>query len=81
MRSDTNPQELLRYPLVGMCLSDAIRMFGISLTVVNVIETTVRVLLIVYNQGSTQAITILGLEMAMVPERPLKIASNFKPWK
>ena len=54
--------------------------FEISLTVVNVIETTMGVILIVYNQGSTQAITILGLEMAMVPERPLKIASDFKPW-
>jgi hypothetical protein len=62
-----------------MYLSNAIPKFRISLTVVDVIKTTMGVIWIVYNQGSTQAITILGLEMAMVPECPLKIASKFRP--
>ena len=46
------------------------------LTVVNVIEITVGVIRIINNQGSTQAITILGLEMAMIPICPLKYQRN-----
>jgi hypothetical protein len=55
-----------------MGLSDAISTLEINLTVVNVIQMKTRVPWIMYNQGTTQAITILGLEMAVVQERPLR---------
>jgi hypothetical protein len=55
-----------------MGLPDAIPTLEINLTIVNVIQATMRVPRIIYNQGTTQAITILGLEMAVVPERPLR---------
>jgi len=42
------------------------------LTVVNVIQILLRIMWIVDNQSSTQAITILVPEVAVIPECPLK---------
>jgi len=44
------------------------------LTVVNVIQMLMRILWIVDNQRSTQAITILVPEVTVIPECPLKWA-------
>ena len=41
-------------------------------TIVNVVQTLMRIIWIIDDQGSTQAITVLVLEVAMIPECPLK---------
>ena len=42
-----------------------------SLTVVYVVQILLRIIWIVDNQSSTQSITVLVLEVAVIPERPL----------
>jgi hypothetical protein len=43
-----------------------------QLTIINVIEATVGVILVINNKGSTQSITILNLVMAVIPICTLK---------
>ena len=47
-------------------------LLSICLTIVNIIQILVRVSWIIDDQSSTQAITILVPEMAVIPECPLK---------
>lgn len=49
------------------------------LTVINVIKLAMRVLRVIDNHSATQAITILILEMAVVPKRPLQDTSDETP--
>ena len=42
------------------------------LTVVDVIQTLVRIIRIINNKSSTQAITVLVVEMAVIPECTLE---------
>jgi hypothetical protein len=42
------------------------------LTVIDVIQTFMRIIRIIYNKSSTQAITVLVVEMTMIPECALK---------
>lgn len=44
----------------------------ISLTIVHVIKAAMGICWIIDNQGTTQAIAILVLEMTVVPVRPLQ---------
>ena len=45
--------------------------YEVFLTVVNVVQTLMRVVWIIDNQSATQPITVLGLEVTVIPERPL----------
>ena len=47
-------------------------LLSICLTIVNIIQILVRVSWIIDDQSSTQAITILVPEVAVIPECPLK---------
>ncbi len=47
-----------------------------SPTVIDVIQAAMGIVRVINNQGTTQAIAILVQEMAVVPESPLRIATN-----
>jgi hypothetical protein len=46
--------------------------YEVFLTIVNVVQTLLRVVWIIDNQSTTQPITVLGLEVTVIPKRPLK---------
>lgn len=45
---------------------------NLTLTIINVVMLVMRIIRVIDNQSTAQAITILVLEMAVVPERPLQ---------
>jgi hypothetical protein len=47
-------------------------LLSMCLTIVNIIQILLRVSWIIYDQSSTQAITILVPEVAVIPECPLE---------
>jgi len=52
---------------IGRKIMIPIRECDDSIIVVNIIQIFMRVIRIIYNQGTTQAITVLSLEMAVIP--------------
>lgn len=44
----------------------------VFLTIVNVVQTLMGIIWIIDNQSTTQPITVLGLVVTVIPERPLK---------
>ena len=51
----------------------------LMLTIIDVITPEMGIFRVIDNQNSTQAITILILEMAVVPERPLQDTKDEAP--
>lgn len=49
------------------------------LTVIDIIKLEMRIVRVIDNQNTTQAIAILVLEMAMVPVRPLQDTTDERP--
>ena len=45
---------------------------NLTLTIIDVVMLVMRIIRVIDNQSTAQAITILVLEMAVVPERPLQ---------
>jgi hypothetical protein len=52
--------------------ADSVFKPSVNLTVVDIIQTGLRIIRIVDHQGPTQAIAVLGLVMAVIPIGPLK---------
>jgi hypothetical protein len=50
-----------------------------TLTIIDVIVLEMRILRVIDNQSTAQAITVLVLEMAVVPEGPLQDTTNEAP--
>jgi hypothetical protein len=45
---------------------------NVFLTIVNVVQMLLRIIWIIDNESTTQPITVLGLVVTVIPERPLK---------
>jgi hypothetical protein len=53
-------------------LADSAFKLSVNLTVVDIIQTSLRIIRIVNHQGPTHAIAVLGLVMAVIPIGPLE---------
>ena len=61
------PSEIQRVQLVDNAFKPSV-----NLTVVDIIQTSLRIIGIVDYQGPTQAIAVLSLVMAVIPKGPLE---------
>jgi hypothetical protein len=55
----------------------------VFLTIVNVVQMLMRIIWVIDNQSTTQPITVLGVVVTVIPERPLKsmevsLATSYK---
>jgi len=65
----------------GSLLVPSVLPANLTLTIIDVVMLVMRIIRVIDNQSAAQAITILVLEMAVVPERPLQDTIDEAPEK